>query len=281
MNLSFGDAIESAIDSVRGFRWTEFAPFFWILAIEWIFLGLTTQLDKGWAMSLVAPVTKLLDGGANNLHYPIFYLYLTILLAWVESFCYTVPGAILIPLSLLRFYARRDRALSLGAGAASRLAGAVIPTLLAGLAGVGAILGWQHLAAASVRNALRGTAPPPLGDVVAWMGTTIGPYAIMALLLYIPIAAVQPRTNPVRAIGMGLRFGLRSWGATIGFMLVFAIPALVVQYVLEKHGAFLVTRLRPEVVVAFLAFYAAAASVATYLSYVTGARLYRMARGET
>jgi hypothetical protein len=157
----------------------------------------------------------------------------------------------------------------------------VIPTLLAGLAGVGAILGWQHLAAASVRNALRGTAPPPLGDVVAWMGTTIGPYAIMALLLYIPIAAVQPRTNPVRAIGMGLRFGLRSWGATIGFMLVFAIPALVVQYVLEKHGAFLVTRLRPEVVVAFLAFYAAAASVATYLSYVTGARLYRMARGET
>lgn len=280
MNLSIGDAIGSAIDSVRGFRWTEFAPFFWILLIQWIFLALTTQLDQSWAMSLVAPMARMV-GGEANLHYPTFFGYLSIFLGWMESFLYVVPGAVLIPMSLLRFYRRSDRALSLGAGAASRLVGAFIPTLLAGAAGTGAIWSWQRYAAGYVTSALRGSAPAPFGDFLAWLSVTIGAYAILALLLYVPIAAVQARTNPIRAIGMGLRFGFRAWPLTLMFMVQFGLPAILVQYVLEKQGPFVLGRLRPELIVVFLAVYAAATAVATFLAYITGARLYKLARGES
>jgi hypothetical protein len=280
LNLSFGDAIGSAIDSVRGFRWAEFAPFFWILAAQWIFLALTLQLDKPWAMSVVAPVAKLV-GGEANLHYPTFFGYLSILLGWIESFLYTVPGAVLIPVALLRFYARSDRALSLGAGAAVRLIGAVIPTLLAGLANVGALWGWQRYAAGPVSLALRGTAPGLLGDFLGWFAALLGGYAIFALILYVPVAAVQARTNPVRAIGMGIRFGFRAWPPTLMFTVFFGAPAIAVQYLLEKQGALLLSRLRPESIVAFLAIYVATTSVATYLTYLTGARLYKVARGES
>ncbi|HET9951999.1 MAG TPA: hypothetical protein VFS09_09420 [Candidatus Eisenbacteria bacterium] len=280
MNLSFGDAVGSAIDSVRGFRWAEFAPFFWILAVQWIFLALTTQLDQAWAMSLVAPMARLV-GGENNLHYPTFFSYLSIFLGWLESFLYVVPGAVLIPMSLLRFYRRSDRALSLGAGAAARLAGAFVPTLLAGVAGMGAIWSWQRYAAGPVASALRGSAPQPLGDVLAWLAATLGSYAILSLLLYVPVAAVQARTNPIRAIGMGLRFGFRSWPLTLMYTAQFGIPAMVVQYLLERQGAFVLGRLRPELIVVFLAVYVAATSVATYLAYMTAARFYKIARGES
>ena len=280
LNLTFGDAIGSAIDSLRGFRWAEFAPFFWILAVEWIILALATQLDKAWAMSLVAPMVSWV-GGEENLHYPTFFGYLSILLGWVESFLYAVPGAVLIPMSLLRFYRRSDRALSLGAGAASRLAGAFVPTLLAGAAWVGATWSWQRYAAGPLTAALRGSAPPPLGEALAWLSVTIGSYAILALLLYVPIAAVQARTNPIRAIGMGIRFGFRSWPLTLMFMVQFGLPSIAVQYLLEKQGVHVLNRLRPELIVVFLAVYAAATSAATFLAYNTGARLYKTARGES
>jgi hypothetical protein len=280
LNLSFGDAIGSAIDSVRGFRWAEFAPFFWILAVQWIVLALTTQLDKAWAMSLIAPMTRLVHG-ESNLHYPTFFGYLSIFLGWLESFMYTVPGAVLIPMALLRFYARSDRALSLGAGAATRLVGAFVPALLAGLANVGALWGWQRYAAGPLSTTLRSTAPPPLGDLFGWLAATLGGYAIFALLLYVPVAAVQARTNPVRAIGMGLRFGFRAWPPTLMLAAFFGLPAIAIQYLLEKQAVLILSRLRPELIVVFLAIYAGATAVATYLTYLTGARLYKVARGES
>ena len=280
MNLTFGDAVESAIDSLRGFRRTEFAPFFWILALQLIILALTTQLDHGWAMNLIAPLVGLV-GGEASLHYPIVFGYLSIFMGWVESFGYSVLGAVLIPLALIRFYARTDRALSLGAGAAARLVGAVLPTLLAGLAGTGSIWAFQRYAAPQIMLTLRDTAPQPWGDFIAWLGVILGGYAIISLLLYVPIAAVQARTNPIRAIGMGIRFGLRAWLPTLGFAIFFGVPAILVQFVLEKQGAFLLTRFRPEALAVFLAIYATATAFATFFTYMMGARLYRMARGET
>lgn len=279
MKLSIGDAFGSVFDAVREFRWAEYAPFFWILAAQWIFLALTTQLHNAWAMGFVAPITRLV-GGEANLHYPAFYGYLSILLGWIESFLYTVPGAVLIPLSLLRYYARSDRALSLGAGAATRLVGAFVPTLLAGLAAVGCIWGWQRYASPHLLNAWRQWLSEPMAGFFGWLAITLGGYAILTLVLYIPVAAVQARTNPVRAIGYGLRFGLRSWPVTLAFAVFFGAPAILVQFLLERQGAVILARLRPEVIVAFLGVYALATSVATYFTYATAARLYRAARGE-
>ena len=67
----------------------------------------------------------------------------------------------LIPLAILRLYARTDRALSLGAGAFARLAGAVLPTLLAGLAGVGCLWGWQRWVAPAAAPLIRDFIPGP------------------------------------------------------------------------------------------------------------------------
>lgn len=279
MKLTVGDAFSAIFDAVREFRWSEFSPFFLILLAQWIFLALTTQLHTAWAMGLIEPLVHL-TGGTQNLHYPAFFGYLSILLGWVESFLYSVPGAVLIPLSLLRYYARYDRALSLGAGFATRLAGAFVPTLLAGLASVGCIWGWQRFASQWLMASWRAWVPEPMGGVLGWLAITLGGYGILTLILYIPVAAVQARTNPLRALGYGLRFGIRSWPLTLFYAVLFGAPAILVQFLLERQGAFLLARLRPEVIAVFLAIYAAATSVATYFTYATAARLYAMAKGE-
>jgi hypothetical protein len=279
MRLSLGDAFSSAFDAARGFRWSEFAPFFWILAVQWIFLVLATQLQNPWAMGIVEPGVRMV-GGEASLHYPLFFNYVSILLGWLESFLYTVPGAVLIPLALLRFYSRTDRALSLGAGAGARLAGAFLPTLVSGLLGTFAVLGWQRYAAGSVVSTIRMFVMEPFGSLLGWIAATLGGYAIIVLILYVPVAAVQARTNPVRAFIYGVRFGIRSWPATFAFAVLFGIPAIIVQYALERHGMTIITRLRPEAITIFLAAYAAITSVATYFTYGAAARLYRFARGE-
>ncbi len=279
MKLSFVDALGSAFDSLRCFRWREYAPFFWMLAIEGVCLALTTQLQHSWAMTVIAPIAKA-AGGEDNLHYPPFFAYLPILLGWVEGVIYSVLGCVLIPLSLLRLYSRTDRALSLGAGVAGRLAGAVIPTLLATLAGLGAIWGWQRHWAPAVSKWIAEHSTGSTGVFLGWMATTVGSYAIIMLLLYVPIAAVQYRTNPVRAVFRGLRFGIRAWIPTILFGLFFGIPSLLVQYLLEKQGGHLISRVAPEIVVVFLALYVTFSSVATYLTYSAGARFYTISRGD-
>ncbi|MEK7347432.1 MAG: hypothetical protein AABZ94_01035 [Candidatus Eisenbacteria bacterium] len=279
MRLSFEDAFSSAFEAARGFRWTEYAPFFWILATQWIFLALSTQLHTGWAMSIVAPLARL-AGGEAHLHYPGFFGYLSILLGWLESFLYAIPGAVLIPLALLRLYARTDRALSLGAGAASRLAGAFLPTLVSGLAGIGAIWGWQRYASPVVTSSIRGAVTGSLGGLLGWLAITLGSYVILTLLLYVPVAAVQARTNPIRAFAYGIRFGLRSWPLTLTFAILFGIPAILVQFMIERQGTLLLARLRPELVTVLLGLYAAVTSMATYFTYAAAARLYRFARGD-
>jgi len=143
MKVTLLDGLDATLEAVRGFRWIEFSPFFLIFFLQFLFLALTTQMHQAWAMALVAPVAEW-TGGESHLHYPAFYGYLPVIMAWVESTLYAVPGCVLIPLSLLRLLARSDRALSLGAGAAGRLAGAVLPTLFAALIGVGAVWGWQR-----------------------------------------------------------------------------------------------------------------------------------------
>ncbi len=279
MRLSIEDAFSSAFDAARGFRWTEFAPFFWILAVQLAFLALTTQLHAAWAMGLVAPLARL-TGGEANLHYPIFFGYISILLGWIESFLYTVPGAVLIPLALLRYYARTDRALSLGAGAGARLVGAFLPTLVAGLMAVGAVWGWQRYAAAIVSSTIQGFVPGSLGGSLGWLAVTLGGYAIIVLMLYVPVAAVQARTNPIRAFTYGIRFGFRSWPLTFAFAVLFGIPAILAQFILERQGMMILTRLRPELVTVFLGIYVTMTSVATYFTYGAAARLYKFARGD-
>lgn len=279
MKVSFGDAIGSALEAVRGYRWVEFAPFFWILAVQLVFIAICSQLTSSWAMGIVAGLAKLVKG-EGNIHYPAFFAYVSILLGWLESFLYTVPGAVLIPLSLLRLYSRSDRALSLGARAGERLAVAFLPTLIAGALIVGVVWSWQRYLAPPVSLFIKNGVRPPWGDYLAWLTVVIGGYLVVALLLYVPVAAVQARTNPVRAFFRGVRFGFRAWIFTAFFAVLFGLPAILIQWVLERQGMLLITRLRPELILIGLAIYAAFTSVSTYLTYATAARFYRIARAE-
>jgi len=279
MRLSFADAFSSAFDAARGFRWTEYAPFFWILAVQLVFLALTTQLEHAWAMAAVAPVISWV-GGAGALHYPTLFGFLSVAMGWVESFLYAVPGSLLIPMAILRIYARTDRALSLGAGAASRLAGALLPTLLASLAGVGCVWGWQQFGAPTAAPFIRQALPGGLGGFAGWAVTVLGGYVVISLLLYVPVAAVQARTNMGRALVRGIRFGFRALPLTCLIAILFGLPAIGVQFILERQGSFILTKLRPEVMAVALGVYATLTSFATYFTYSTVARLYRMARGE-
>jgi hypothetical protein len=267
----------AAVDSIRGFRWTEFSPFFLIFFLEFVFLLLTTQMHRGWAMALVEPVAQW-TGGGGSLHYPAFYGYLPVVTAWVETALYAVPGCFLIPLSLLRLLSRSDRALSLGAGAAGRLAVAVPPTLFAAILGVGAVWGWQRSIAPAIGKATRTALAGATGDLVLWCVVVVGGYLVISLLLYVPVAAVQARASLFGAVGRGVQFGLRALPITLTFALIFGIPAILIQFILERQTVLIITRLRPEAIPILLVFYAFFTSVSTYLTYAAAARLYRASR---
>ena len=116
--------------------------------------------------------------------------------------------------------------------------------------------------------------------MLAWLVVTLGVYAIMSLMLYVPVASVQARTNPIRAFVYGLRFGFRAWPLTLGFAILFGLPALFVEFLLERQGSLLLTRLRPEFTTLLLGVYVTVTSVATYFTYGAAARLYKFGRGE-
>jgi len=277
MRATIVDGLDAILESIRGFRWTEFSPYFLLFGIQFVFLALTTQMHMAWAMGLVAPVVEW-TGGESHLHYPAFYGYLPVSMAWVEAALYAFPGCVLIPLSLLRLLARSDRALSLGAGAAGRLAGAVPPTLFAALIGVGAVWGWQGTAAPAIGRVLLTFVPATAAAFTIWCVAVLGGYLVLSLLLYIPIAAVQARASLFGSIGRGVAAGLRLLPLTLMFAVLFALPTILIQFILERQTALIITRLRPEAIPILLAFYAFFTALATYLTYGAGLRLYRMIR---
>jgi hypothetical protein len=278
MRATFGDAMGAAFESATGFRWAEYGGYFMIFLLHVVFLALTTQMEHGWAMSVVALVAGW-TGGSEYLHYPAFFAYLPVLLSWVESTLYAVPGCIVIPMALLRLYARTDRALSLGAGAGSRLSGAVLPTLLASLLGLGVSWGWQRWLAGRVGEALYPFMPGPIASSTTWAVTTLGTYVVYSLLFYVPVAAVQARATPIRAFGKGVRFGIRTLMPTLLYAVCFALPAIVLQFIIERQSAPIIAKLRPEAILVLLALYAFFTSLGTYLTYGAAGRYFKMARG--
>jgi hypothetical protein len=278
MRFTFGDAMAAAFESAGSYRWAEYQPFFVILLVELVFLALTTQLGYPWAMGLVAPVTRL-AGGEESLHYPALFTFLPILLAWVESALFAFPGCVLIPLALLRICARTDRALSLGARAGRRFTGAILPTLIAILLGIGANWGWQSSLAPRMGAYVMRSVQGDLGVFIVWALTLLGGYAILSLLLYVPVAAVQARATLFSSLGYGIRFGLAALVPTLLFAFVFAVPANAVQYFVLQQSSNLIARLRPEIVVVLLGLYAFFSSMATYFTYGAAVRLYRSGRG--
>ncbi len=273
MERNFRVARVCAVEAFRDFSWREYAPFGWLLGAQLLFLLLALNLDSVVGMGTVGSFVWLFYGD-KLLHYPGFFLFLPSITSIVEALLYALPGAVLIPLSLIRIMAPMDATLAKGQATGPRLRKAIGPTLLASIANAALLTGWQwilgHGPAATVQRAMPGIG----GDSLLWALSLLGAYTIAALFVYIPIVAVAPGATFREAVAVGLREGLSLLRLTLIIIFFFAFLALPLLYLVQLRVAFIVERLRPELVVLLLALYAAVISFASYLTYAAAARLH-------
>lgn len=259
--------------AARGFHWREYAPFGWILAAQMLFLVLAVRLDTALSMATVGALAGALLGDAP-LHYPDFYLHLPTLATLVDAFLYTVPGAVLIPLSLIRMQRRLEPepAGTLATGAWLRRA--VPPTLVAWLIQVGLLAAWGAAVEAWASQRLTTTLPGDSGFLAGWVLNVLGAYAISAIFIYVPIVAVRDEGTFAQTIRDGLGEGFAVFRHTWLFIVVLSLPALPFLLLAELQAASIVNRLQPELVALLLAIYAALVSIATYLIFGAARRLH-------
>jgi hypothetical protein len=262
-----------AVEAVKDFHFREYAPFAWILAAHLLFLILALNLEAAPAMGSVGAMTRLIFG-RESVHYPGFYVYLPSVAAIFEAFLYSIPGAVLIPLALIRTMAPMEPAELRNQPVGPRLRSAFLPTMVASLANVGLLAGWQWLYQKGPGPFLTSIIPGFPGDAVAWLVGVVGAYAIAAVFIYVPIVAARPGTRFGEAIKDGVAEGIRLFWYTLVFIFVYALPVLPVLLIVQARPAFIVERMRPEIIPIALMVYAVLISAATYLTYAAAARLH-------
>ena len=262
-----------AVEAVKDFHFREYAPFGWMLAAHLLFLIVALNLEATPAMATVGALGRALYGD-RAIHYPAFYLHLPSLAAVFEAFLYSVPGAVLIPLALIRTMAPMEPASTRSQPIGPRLRSAFFPTLVVSLANVGILAGWQWLFQKGPGPFLTQAFPGFTGASLAWVVGVLGAYAIAALFIYVPIVAVRPGTRFGEALGNGLAEGARLFWFTLTFIILYALPVLPVLLIVQSRPDFIVARMRPEIIPIALMVYAVLISAATYLTYAAAARLH-------
>ena len=272
MHRNFRVARACGVEAARDFQLREYAPFGWILGVQFLFLLLALNLGTTIGMGTAGAAVKLFAGDAP-LHYPTFFLYLPNAASWLELIMYFFVGAYLIPLSIARIQAPMDPDLQ-GPGLMARVNRAWLPTLVAGLFTIALLAGWQWLFNTALVPFIRASFPGLQATAAIWGGSLAVSYCLSALFLYVPILALQPDTSLVKALREGIREGLRLFKWTVLYVLIFALPALPFLMAVQLGTSFLATRMRPEMIAAVLAIYATLISLATYLTYAAAARLH-------
>ncbi len=273
MQRDFRVTRSCAKEALRDFHWREYAPFGWILAAQLLFLVLAMNLGHEWGMATAGGLARLL-GAEKQLHYPQFYVFLPSLLSIFEAILYTVPGSLLIPLSLIRVLAPMDHALAEGHGVGSRLKQAFLPTFAAGLLGAGLLWVWQYLLRIGPEPLLRSTLSGFQGTLAIWGLSVLGAYAISAFFIYVPIAAIRPGATFRESFAKGLLEGVELFGSTMFFILLFSWPALPFLLIAGLKSLVIIEKLRPEVVGIIMGIYMVLISTASYLTYAAAARLH-------
>jgi len=265
-----------AVEAVKDFHFREYAPFAWILGAHILFLILALNLEAAPAMASVGGLCRMIFG-RESVHYPGFYLYLPSLAAIFEAFLYSIPGAVLIPLALIRTMAPMEPPSLRNQPVGPRLRSAFLPTMVVSVLNVGLLAGWQWVYQKGPGPLLARSIPGFPGDAVGWIVGVLGAYAIAAIFIYVPIVAVRPGTGFVEAIRDGIGEGIRLFWYTMTFIVVYALPVLPVLLIVQSRPAFIVDRMRPEIIPLALIVYAVLISAATYLTYAASARLHWVA----
>jgi hypothetical protein len=268
-----------AREALQDFNWLEYAPFGCILAAQLVFLFLAMNMGSVWGMATAGGVARLV-GGERQLQYPQFFVYLPGLMSIVEAFLYTLPGSLLIPLSLIRVLAPMDHSLAEGYGVGPRLRQALLPTLFAGLSSAALLYAWQYLLHVGPEPMIRAMVPGSQAMFAIWGLSVLGAYALSACFLYVPIAAIRPGATLREALGKGLREGVELFAPTLFFIFIFSWPALPFLLVAGLKALTICEKLRPEVVAVIMGIYTVLISVASYLTYAAAARLHWSAQRE-
>ena len=261
------------IEAVKDFHFREYAPFAWILAAHLLFLILALNLEAAPAMASVGAFTRMIFG-RESVHYPGFFLYLPSAAAIFEAFLYSVPGALLIPLALIRTMAPMEPPELRNQPIGPRLRSAFFPTMVVSVLNVALLAGWQWVYQKGPGPLITTLVPGFPGDATAWLVGVLGAYAIAAIFIYVPIVAVRPGTGFGEAIVKGIAEGVRLFWYTFVFIIVYALPVLPVLLIVQSRPAFIVDKMRPEIIPISLIVYAVLISAATYLTYAASARLH-------
>lgn len=271
----------AALEALGSFRLYEFAPLGWILIAELVVLSLAMNLSAAWGMATAGWLSASL-GGEGVLHYPGYYAFLPNLMSNVEAALYVLAGSILIPLLITRVLQPVDPGSFPEGSTGARVRQAILPVLVGTLLWVALTLGWQWvLNQPAVMKGLRSVFR---GGFVGAAGVTIVAllvgYAIWALFVYIPAAAVQPGRGFGSALAGGLREGLSNFFPTLLVVIGLQLPAAAILLVLQVMGAFLVQQIQPEIIGVLIGLGAVLSILATYFIYSAAARYYQARHGE-
>jgi len=280
MKISVSSAVSCAREAVQEFSIREYAPFGVILAAQLLFLILALNLGAPWGMA-TAGWLAMLVGGAPVTHYPGFFLFLPNLASVVEAFLYTIPGSILVPLSIVRILEPVDPALRAPGAAAARVKGAALPVLVAALASAGLFAAWQALSPKGPGPFIHSVAGGgTAGDSANWVVSILIAYAFSACFLCVAIVAVKDPGGFGPTLVKGVKRSLQLIFFTYFFALLFSSPGLFLLYVTQVFGGQLVRQLRPEVMVVLLVAYIVLINVGSYLLYAATTRLFLVAEPE-
>lgn len=259
-------------ESLRDFRWYEWAPFGWILAAQLLFLLCAVNLGSTWGMLVAGSITMAATGGETFIRYPQFFLALPTVAALVEWVLYVVAGAVLIPLAILRI---SEPAEPRGPrDTQARLTRAIPPALVGGIVNLLVLQGWQWVMDKGPAPFLLGYVPGGLGRIVVWLLGVAVSYLISAPFLFIPVNAIQRGTTFGRALLGGFGEGLRMIVPAFLVVLLFSWPSLLFLGPVQILPRVIVGKLRPELVALLLALYASVIAFANYLIYAAMTRLH-------
>ena len=260
--------------TVRGFNWSEYAPIGWIAAAHVLLAVLALFMESVVGMGTIGALAQALHG-EGVLHYPGFYIYLPAVTGVMEAFLYTVPGAVLVPLALIRVMAHLEGRTVSGTDTAARLKAAWRPALLAMIANIAILTAWQWAVEKSAGPLLRQMLPGVAGVAAAWFVTVLGAIAIAACLIYVPVVAVRSTASPWAVLRSGVRSGFELFPYTYAILFVFGLLDLPFVFAAQNRSTAIVRSLRPELIAVLLLVHAILISVITYLTYAAAARLQR------
>jgi hypothetical protein len=267
-------ARESAVGAIRSFSLQGYAPISVILAVQLAYLVLGLNLGTTVGMATAGAIARSIVG-PDAVNYPAFLQVLPLTFSYVESVTFILLGAWALPRVAAIVLAEDGAAPAERGRGAARVRKAFLPTLLSLLIAFLIAYGWQRMVPSVLPRMLGLFLHTDAALVTGtWVVSVLVAYAVTTIFVYVPIVAVASDVAPLAALWGGIRSGLGKFWVTFPAAVVFSLPALLLQLIVQTTGGFLATRTRPENIAYLLIGYAVLGSAGTYLLWSMATRLH-------